>query len=298
MGTDATLNSTFKGFLKAVGKHWVTLMGGGIGVVALGLFERFSGKIIPLWAYISILVFFVFVASYLAWRDERAINIEAAQALKQSLPKITIEIAEVIITPMVGGFAKCFIRVTLRNSTEEAPCMIDNCSVKLKIGGQYYVGNTPLTADAFQLATYAQLSHQREVPLNQPYHYEDGLPVIEVSREGMADIRSIIDEGRPLRRGFPKSGWLGFFLGGLPPWPTKMECGETHFEDDPETGEQVPVTDTTAICKTNTVEEVSLELIDGHGQRHQEAKSPPFTVWGREVLSRSSELDSVPLSEL
>ena len=58
-------------FIRAVLRHWLALMGGGAIMVALGLFERFSGKNVPLWVYVCVLVFFVFFACYLAWRDER-----------------------------------------------------------------------------------------------------------------------------------------------------------------------------------------------------------------------------------
>jgi len=58
-------------FIWAVFHHWTTLMSGGIITVALGIFERFSGKNVPLWVYGMILIFFVFLACYLAWRDER-----------------------------------------------------------------------------------------------------------------------------------------------------------------------------------------------------------------------------------
>jgi len=56
-------------FLWAVKDHWLTLMSGGIITVLLGVFERFSGKNVPLWVYVSILIFFAFLACYLAWRD-------------------------------------------------------------------------------------------------------------------------------------------------------------------------------------------------------------------------------------
>jgi hypothetical protein len=65
-------NSTDIGaFAQAVGHHWITLMGGGVITVAVGVFERVSGKNVPLWVYGCILVFFAFLACYLAWRDER-----------------------------------------------------------------------------------------------------------------------------------------------------------------------------------------------------------------------------------
>lgn len=46
-------------------------MSGGIITVLLGVFERFSGKNVPLWVYGAILIFFAFLAFYLAWRDAR-----------------------------------------------------------------------------------------------------------------------------------------------------------------------------------------------------------------------------------
>jgi len=46
-------------------------MSGGVVTVALNMFERLSGKDIPLWVYACILIFFLFLACYLAWRDER-----------------------------------------------------------------------------------------------------------------------------------------------------------------------------------------------------------------------------------
>jgi membrane protein implicated in regulation of membrane protease activity len=58
-------------FIRAVLDHWTTLMSGGIITVLLGVFERFSGKNVPLWVYGGILIFFAFLACYLAWRDAR-----------------------------------------------------------------------------------------------------------------------------------------------------------------------------------------------------------------------------------
>lgn len=46
-------------------------MSGGIVTVAIGVFERFSGRNISLWIYAVVLVIFAFWACYLAWRDER-----------------------------------------------------------------------------------------------------------------------------------------------------------------------------------------------------------------------------------
>jgi hypothetical protein len=69
MSQPETRNPTFRAFLQAVKEHWIALMSGGVITVALGVFERFSGKNVPLWVYGFILIFFTFLACYLAWRD-------------------------------------------------------------------------------------------------------------------------------------------------------------------------------------------------------------------------------------
>jgi hypothetical protein len=46
-------------------------MSGGIITVALGIFERLSGKNIALWLYIAVLIFFAFLGCFLAWRDSQ-----------------------------------------------------------------------------------------------------------------------------------------------------------------------------------------------------------------------------------
>jgi len=43
-------------------------MSGGVITVALGVFERLSGKAVPLGVYVGILGFFAVLACYLAWR--------------------------------------------------------------------------------------------------------------------------------------------------------------------------------------------------------------------------------------
>ena len=59
------------GFLRAVGSHWVSLMGGGIITVALGMYAYFSGRNIPPYIYIPVIIIFVFFGCYLAWRDSQ-----------------------------------------------------------------------------------------------------------------------------------------------------------------------------------------------------------------------------------
>jgi len=71
MPQESDNSTTVWAFLWAVKDHWIALMSGGVITVLLGVFERLSGKGVPLWVYIGILIFFAFLACYLAWRDER-----------------------------------------------------------------------------------------------------------------------------------------------------------------------------------------------------------------------------------
>jgi hypothetical protein len=61
----------FPTFTRAVFAHWRLLMSGGVITVLLGVFEKFSGKDIPFSVYIGILILFVFIACFLAWKDAR-----------------------------------------------------------------------------------------------------------------------------------------------------------------------------------------------------------------------------------
>jgi hypothetical protein len=57
-------------FVGALFRHWVSLMTGGIIALALVLYERITGKEVPLSAYWAVATFTVVAASFLAWREE------------------------------------------------------------------------------------------------------------------------------------------------------------------------------------------------------------------------------------
>jgi hypothetical protein len=164
--------------------------------------------------------------------------------------------------------------------------MIHNCVLRIRIGDNWYEGNMT-SVDAFQLITCDQLENLADVPLNVPYHYEDHLPVIEIAREDILDLRAIIGEEHPLRRGFPKTGWIGFVLRNLPNWPTRQEeTGGGEMEFDRETGEEKWVEETVLVRQTHTIQEISLEVIDGHGEHHRSNKLPQFGTWARRIAER------------
>ena len=259
-------------------------MSGGMVVVVLSIFERFSAKNVPLWVYGSTVMLLIVIACYLAWRDERGKTLIQAQRQAEALPELEVEITEAILQPIAHNSLRCFIRVTVRNLTEDAPCMIHNCVLGIRTGENWHRGGILISANAFQLITCAQFDNPDEIPLNQPYHFEDRLPVIETAREDITDLRSIIGEEHPLKRGFPKNGWIGFHLKNLPNWPTHLEdTGGGELEFDPETGEEKWVEQTTLVRTTNTIDEISLEVIDGHGEHHSVTKLPPFGSWERRI---------------
>jgi hypothetical protein len=73
----------FKGFLRAVGEHWVTLMSGGVIIVLIGLLERLIGRNVPLSVYLSIISLFVIIACFTAWKDERSRAISISKHLEE-----------------------------------------------------------------------------------------------------------------------------------------------------------------------------------------------------------------------
>jgi hypothetical protein len=70
-------------YIRAVTTHWVALMSGGAIIVALGLLERFSGRTVPTYVYVGVLILFIFIACYQAWRTERKRRIESESMLSQ-----------------------------------------------------------------------------------------------------------------------------------------------------------------------------------------------------------------------
>jgi hypothetical protein len=56
-------------FLRAVFRHWITLVGGCAVIVFLGVIERISGKNVPLYVYLVLLAALFCLACYMAWRD-------------------------------------------------------------------------------------------------------------------------------------------------------------------------------------------------------------------------------------
>lgn len=57
-------------FLRAVFRQWILLLSGGVLIVSLGIYERFSHKQIPLTYYERLLGVFLLIGCYRAWLRE------------------------------------------------------------------------------------------------------------------------------------------------------------------------------------------------------------------------------------
>ncbi|HEX8136449.1 MAG TPA: hypothetical protein VF544_02555 [Pyrinomonadaceae bacterium] len=108
-------------FILAVLSNWVALMSGGIISVSLALWERHRKKNIPSkWYWALIAFFFVLLATFLAWRNERATltqtQKELADAKKQKDFSLNGQIEKVIIDEGadVKG-AQIFLLLSVRN---------------------------------------------------------------------------------------------------------------------------------------------------------------------------------------
>src|SRR5258708_7577946 len=96
MSKSETQSTTVWAFLRAVGHHWTTLMSGGVITVLLGVFERLSGKSVPLWVYVAILIFFALLACYLAWRDSQKERTTVPDAGRQRRKMIAERLEQLI----------------------------------------------------------------------------------------------------------------------------------------------------------------------------------------------------------
>jgi hypothetical protein len=91
------------------------------------------------------------------------------QTPTDAVPEIDIEIEEAILNPITHNSLRCFLRVTVRNQTEGAPCMIHNCILRLRIGNEWHLGGTLISVNNFQLVTCDQLADLDDVPLKHSF---------------------------------------------------------------------------------------------------------------------------------
>ena len=83
-------------FLRAVLGHWVALMSGGIITVTLAVWERYKGYDVPGKLYAAIILFFVFLAGFLAWRDQYKRGEKLEERLSSARPYFSLQKSEVV----------------------------------------------------------------------------------------------------------------------------------------------------------------------------------------------------------
>ena len=240
---------------------------------------------LPDWSWqIWVLVFLIpaviiaLEGAYRVYRKQVSDLQDQINKITGDLPNLEVQIDDALVTSMTPNGAKCFIKLTLRNLTD-VPCMVATCALGLKINGEWYKGGEPIgNAGEFRLVGY-YVGNPKELQPGIPYKYDGDALLIEIGSESITDIRSVVNESLPLKRGFPRTGWIGFWRFNLPAWP-KIEEPETDAENE---------TMTKISYSTETVEEIEIEVVDGHGQRHFGRKNRKGRGFGgewREIVAR------------
>lgn len=57
-------------FVRAIFSHWLTLMSGGLIIVAVGIYERATSRNVSWSIYVALICVLIVVSSFLAWRDK------------------------------------------------------------------------------------------------------------------------------------------------------------------------------------------------------------------------------------
>jgi len=86
-------------FVYAVGDHAFTLLAGCALTVVINLIEKYvlGGKRMPLKVDIAVLLFFVFFASFQAWRDEydKASKVQTVPSVQVTIPPIVLSLIHI-----------------------------------------------------------------------------------------------------------------------------------------------------------------------------------------------------------
>jgi len=192
-------SDTFWSFLKAIKNHWITLMSGGAITVAVALYERWSRQNIPTWIYVSILIFFLFCACYLAWRDEQRRRMKAEQHLTEERESKQSKFSASIHQVFSGDMPQ--------PSGRTAVGLIMLVEVK----------NTGAESAAEGWTLHLQ-SKDFELTV-KPSMIEDVCPLYDGNGNVIATLRgqeALYEKAMtPIRRGVPVRGWLRYHVPDL-----------------------------------------------------------------------------------
>lgn len=172
-------------------------MSGCAAIVLLGVGERLSGYNVPWYAYTGVLLLFVFVACFRAWKDERLGLIRAEEGVE--FPEITGEIEEAFVytrsTRRNLTITYIALRVSLVNTRSAVTTIRKFRLAVLMEGKEYEAKGIPFS----------------DIRLERPEFDGYGLPTYgEHVTEEFRDLEE--EKLTPLARGIITTGWLRFAL--------------------------------------------------------------------------------------
>jgi len=129
-------------FILAVLSHWFTLLAGCVVTVVINWVERhlLKGKKIPGWVEVSVLVIFLFFASFQAWRDQYREAAKANERLAElSAPMLTGSIKKVMEGPTGANGDDCLVIAIVTITNTGAPSVVPtfNSKIRLKDGREF-----------------------------------------------------------------------------------------------------------------------------------------------------------------
>lgn len=197
-------------FMREAASHWVALMSGGVVTVALGVFERLSGRNVPLWTYLSVLAFFLLLSFYLAWRDSR----KAMSRLQSELSNVHEELKEakqyLLIerdqnSPNITGFTSMFV---FGDSRTTDGVVVAAIYVLVTIRNQ----GAPSIVEGYQLHVNSKDSSVTANPVLLPEAHTitdtaNGQSFTIHGDEALYEKTTV-----PIERGGQRRGWLLYYL--------------------------------------------------------------------------------------
>jgi hypothetical protein len=194
-------------FLRAVGRHWITLVTGGAVTAGVAVWEHLHGVSVTPRYYGLILGFFLFVACYQAWlRQDRALLTEQE---KNSKPKIKLDLREVRLIEVYESLPEsqqneCYalLRVHLVNESPVAATVKDY-RLRVTAGGR--------SQPSQPLPSLAKFKFKWQQPENSATFGSEWKTVMEA-----IPALDKLTSGVPLERGHGYEAWLGFLVKARP----------------------------------------------------------------------------------
>src|SRR2546423_1685131 len=124
--------------------------GGSLAIVALLVGERLTGKTLPNWAFLLVVLVAAFIACYWAWRDQRRAYL--MEKATNETPNIVGSIDEVYIqdasTGLQQDLSALVLHVSLTNTTARQTA-IKHYELEMVVGGELHAARLQRCRPAF-----------------------------------------------------------------------------------------------------------------------------------------------------